>query len=254
MSPLSDPVRIKGSRTGDTIGRSDGGSARLPRSCTGWRAAPPGHREHADVVIAVWAGIGASVGGVGAVVVWGGPWWAASLVHYAVPYVLLLALLGSTSPRPRVAAGRSIACFIAFVFAYYAVVALQFGAIPVPYAAAWAGTAITVCPAAAAAIRWAVGRRGLLPAFVFAATGAVALSDGSLGNLIRVAIGRLDPHDLQPALVVTAVIGLLVATGAVVLLPRDGGTRIAAGLLLVPLGALATFVGWAVHFGAGPYL
>lgn len=205
-------------------------------------------------VVFAWVIIGALVGGGGAIIVRDGPWWAAALVHYAVPYVLLIALIGATAPRARAAALRAASCFVAFVLSYYAVVALQFGAIPTLYASAWLAAAVTICPASAAVVQWAVERKGVLPAAVFALAGAVALSDGSVGNLVRVAFGRLDPHAVQPVLAVTGAVGLSVAGVVVLLIPRQRRTRLAAAVLLVPLGVLTTYIGWSVHFGIGPYL
>lgn len=205
-------------------------------------------------MIFVWLGIGALVGGGGAVIVRDGPWWAAALVHYAVPYVLLIVLIGAFAPRARTAAVRAAVCFVSFVVVYYAVVALQFGAIPMLYATAWLGAAVTVCPVGAAVVCWARARNGLLAAAVFACAGAVALSDGSVGNLVRVATGRLDPREIQSTLFVTGAFGLAVAGVSVALLPRGRRTRITATVLLVPFAVVTTYVGWVAHFGIGPYL
>jgi hypothetical protein len=205
-------------------------------------------------VIFVWVSVGALVGGAGAVIVRGGPWWAAALVLYAVPYVLLIVLIGASAPRARTAALRAAVCFVSFVVLYYAVVALQFGGIPTLYATAWLAAAVTVCPVGAAVVCWARERRGLLPAAVFAAAGAVALSDGSVGNLVRLAAGRLDPREIQSTLFVTGAIGLAVAGVVVLLLPRGLRTRITATVLLVPFAVITTYVGWVAHFGIGPYL
>jgi hypothetical protein len=178
-----------------------------------------------------------------------GPGWAATLVHYAVPYVLLLALIGAGAPRPRSAAVRAIGCFLAFVVAYYAVVLVQFGAVPVRYAAAWLIAAVTVCPLAAVAVRWAVSRDGLLPGAVLAAGGAAALADGTLGNILRVLAGD---RAVQPQ-PVSALAGLAVALVLALALPRSRGTRTAAVVLLVPFAVASTSAGWALHFGPGPY-
>lgn len=199
-------------------------------------------------------GVGAVVGGGGAVIVRAGPWWAAALVHYAVPSVLLIVLIGSFAPRARTAALRAGVCFVSFVVVYYAVVALQFGGIPALYASAWLAAAVTVCPIGAVVVRWARERTGLLPAAVFAAAGAVELSDGSLGNLVRVAAGRLDPREIQPTLFVTGAIGLAVAGVVVLLIPRWRRTRVTAAVLLVPFAVVTTYVGWVAHFGIGPYV
>jgi hypothetical protein len=205
-------------------------------------------------VLLVWPGVGALLGVGGAVVVRDGPWWAAALVHYATPSVLLIALIGAFAPRPGAAAFRASACFVAFVIAYYAVVALQFGSIPVLYASALLAAAVTVCPVGAAVVRWARDRRGPVPGAVFAAGGAAALSDGSVGNLVRVAAGRLDPGGIQPVLLVTGAVGLAVAGLVALLLPRQRRTRLVAAVLLLPFAVVATYVGWIAHFGVGPYL
>lgn len=209
--------------------------------------ARPGSRS--GLTAAGWLLVGAGVGVCGAVMAQVAPWPVSSLPHYAAPYVLLLALIGASALGARSAAVSAAGCFLVFVVGYYVVVWVQFGAVPVMYAGAWVVAALTVCPLAAAIVQWS--RASVLAAGVAAVAGAVALSDGAVGNLVRVAAGRGDSTFGQPVL---AAVDLLVATIVVVVVPRGAKLRLLSVVLLVPFAVVAIFVGWAAHFGPGPYL
>lgn len=201
--------------------------------------------------LTAWLAIGAGVGIGGAVLARVAPWPLAALPHYAAPYVLLLIAVGAAASTARSAAVTAAGCFLVFVLAYYLVVMVQFGAVPVLYAGAWALAAVTICPLAAAAVSAARLRAKYFAAVVSAAAGAVALSDGAVGNLIRIAVGRGDPAFAQPVL---AVADLLVAGVALAVIPRRKTTRVLAVALLIPFAIVTTYAGWALHFGTGPYL
>lgn len=217
----------------------------------GARDLRPWSRVRNDPGSVAWLLVGVAVGVVSAVIARVAPWPISSLPHYAAPYVLLLVLIGETASAPLAAVLRAIVCFLAFVVAYYLVVLVQFGAVPVLYAGAWVIAALTVCPSAAAAVRWARSKGGPGAAVVAAVAGAVALSDGAVGNAVRVLVGRGDGAFVQPAL---AAADLLVAAVAVAVLSGAGRTRLLSLALLVPFAVIATYAGWIVHFGTGPYL
>lgn len=201
--------------------------------------------------LAAWLAVGAGVGVGGAVLARVAPWPIAALPHYAAPYVLLLIAVGAAASTARSAAVTAAGCFLAFVVAYYLVVMAQFGAVPVLYAGAWALAAVTICPLAAAAVTAARSRAGYFAAVVSAVAGAVALSDGAVGNLVRIVVGRGDLAFAQPVL---AVADLLVAGVALAVVPRRNTMRLLAVALLIPFAIVTTYAGWAVHFGTGPYL
>ncbi|MBB3676343.1 hypothetical protein FHX36_002078 [Modestobacter versicolor] len=155
-----------------------------------------------------------------------GPRWAADAGHYPAAWVLAVALIGWSAPSLAAAAARAAAFFAAMTVAYYGWAAEVLDAgWEVRLLVAWLVLSATAVPATAAAAHWATRRTGPLPAALLAAAAGITLGGGVLGDAAD--------HPVQ------AVLDVVVAGVLVVVLPRDGRTRLVAVLLTVPLSWVA---------------
>ena len=147
--------------------------------------------------------------------------WAADLGSYPAAWVLAVALVGWRAPSLRDAALRSGVFFAAMTIAYYgwAAVVLHFGW-DVRLLVAWLVLSATAVPATAAAAHLATRRSGPLPGALLAVAAGIALGGGALGEAWE--------HPVQ------AVADVAVAAVLVLVLPRDGRTRLWAVALTVP--------------------
>ena len=173
------------------------------------------------------AAAGGLAAGIAAKAADGSTWrWAEELGHYPAAWVLLVALIGWRAPSLPAAAVRAAVFFAAMTVAYYAWAALVLDrGWELRLLVAWLVLSATAVPVTAAAVRWATRRSGWLPAALLAMAAAITLGGGVL----------LDAGD-HP---VQAVADVVVAVVLVVVLPRDGRTRLAAVLLTAPLTWLA---------------
>ena len=152
--------------------------------------------------------------------------WAADVGSYPAAWVLAVALVGRAAPSPRSAAVRAGVFFAAMTVAYYgwAALVLDFGW-DVRLLVAWLLLSATAVPATAVAAHLATRRVGPLPAALLATAAAIALGGG--------AVPDAGGHPVQ------AVVDVLVAAVLVVVLPRDGRTRLVAVALTLPLTVVA---------------
>lgn len=106
------------------------------------------------------------------------PDWLRDVGNSPAVFVFALAVIARMAATVVLAAVHSAIFFTALCTAYYAwsTHALGFGGGRFVYL--WGGLAVTLVPALAAAVRWAVGRSGALPAAVVAALAGVALVGG----------------------------------------------------------------------------
>ena len=148
--------------------------------------------------------------------------WAADLGSWPAAWVLAVALIGWRAPTVRAAAVRAGVFFAAMTVAYYAwaAVVLHFGW-NVRLLVAWLVLSATAVPLTAAGAHSATRRTGWLPAALLALAAGITLGGGALGDA--------GDHPVQ------AVVDVLVAGVLVVVLPRDGRTRLGASLLTLPL-------------------
>ena len=148
--------------------------------------------------------------------------WANDLGHYPAAWVLVVALIGWRALSLTAAAVRSAAFFAAMSVAYYAWAALVLDRGWEPrLLAAWLVLSATAVPVTAAAGHVATRRSGWLPGAMLAMAAGIVLGGGVLA----------DPgaHPVQ------AVVDVVVAVGLVVVLSRDGRTRLWAVALTAPL-------------------
>ncbi|MCZ2830436.1 DUF6518 family protein [Modestobacter sp. VKM Ac-2986] len=148
--------------------------------------------------------------------------WANDLGHFPAAWVLVVALIGWRAPSLRAAAVRSAVFFAAMSVGYYSWAALVLDrGWDVRLLVAWLVLSATAVPATAAAGHLATRRTGWLFGAMLAMAAGIVLGGGVLA----------DPgaHPVQ------AVVEVLVVAVLVVVLPRDGRTRLWAVALTAPL-------------------
>ena len=152
--------------------------------------------------------------------------WAADLGSYPAAWVLVVALVGWRAPSLPAAAARAGVFFAGMTVAYYAWAALvlHFGW-DVRLLVAWLVLSATAVPVTAAGVHLATRRSGWLPGALLAAAAGITLGGGALTEA--------GDHPVQ------AVVDVVVAVVLVVVLPRDGRTRLWAAALTLPLTAAA---------------
>ncbi len=161
--------------------------------------------------------------------------WAAELGTYLAVWVLAVALLAVTAPTPATAAWRSAVAMAAMCVGYYgwAMGVLDFSWTNL--ALAWMAIAVTAVPIAAALVRWARDRAGVLPVAITLAMVVMTASDGIFRQLWLVMAGAIPNmsglHLPQVAADLAVIITLC-------LLPRAASTR-RWSLALAPLAVLA---------------
>ena len=170
--------------------------------------------------LAVGGGLGAGIAAKAAD--FSGWQWANDLGHHPAAWVLVVALIGWRAPSLRAAAVHAGVFFAAMTVAYYAWAALVLDrGWELRLLVAWLVLSATAVPLTAAAGHLATRRTGWLPGAALALAAGIVLGGGVLA----------DPgaHPVQ------AVVDLAVAVVLVVVLPRDGRTRLWAVALTAPL-------------------
>jgi hypothetical protein len=168
------------------------------------------------------AAVGGLVAGTAAKVADSGWRWANDLGHYPAAWVLVVALIGWRAPSLRAAAVRAAVFFAVMSVGYYGWAALVLDrGWELRLLVAWLVLSATAVPLTAAAGHVATRRTGWLPGAMLAMAAGIVLGGGVLG----------DPgaHPMQ------AVVDVVVAVGLVVVLARDGRTRLWALALTAPL-------------------
>ncbi|GAB4081734.1 hypothetical protein GCU67_12860 [Modestobacter muralis] len=171
----------------------------------------------------VLAGAGGAAAGVAAKAADFSSWrWANDLGHYPAAWVLVVALIGWRAPSLRAAAVRSAVFFAAMSLSYYTWAALVLDrGWELRLLVAWEVLSATAVPVTAAAGHVATRRTGWLPGAMLAMAAGIALGGGVLAGP--------GAHPVQ------AVVDVVVAVVLVVVLPRDGRTRLWAVALTGPL-------------------
>jgi len=169
------------------------------------------------------AGAGGLAAGVAAKAADASGWrWAAELGHYPAAWVLVVALIGWRAPSLRAAAVRAAVFFAAMTVTYYGWAGLVLDrGWEVRLLVAWLVLSATAVPVTAAAVHVATRRTGWLPGALLATTAGITLGGGVLADV--------GDHPVQ------AVADVVVAVVLVVVLPRDGRTRLEAVGLTAPL-------------------
>lgn len=196
--------------------------------------------------VLVLASAGAAAGIIAKVADESGVRWMSDAGTLPALWALTLTVIAALAPDALRAALRSVAFFTSACLAYYLWQAyvLNFGAGKVTYL--WLALSVTVVPALAALLWWAVRRRGVWGALVLAGVGGFVLANGSVIQVWWYLTSTLpEEFPLRP---VQAAFDLVVALVVVTLLPRHHATRSWAALLLVPTAWLIDTVGSAVPF------